>query len=94
MARPSSYPSELSKRAVRMVAEVRADYPNESAALRAVAQKLGTTGQHCVLHHHRRYRAEPGPAPMAPTPAGREVVGQYEVVTVAPLKAAAAWRLM
>lgn len=39
MERPSSYPVELRKRAVRMVAEVRGDYPNESAALRAVAQK-------------------------------------------------------
>ncbi len=36
MVRPSSYPPELRKRAVRMVAEVRGDYPNESAA-----QKLG-----------------------------------------------------
>ncbi|MCX5315645.1 IS3 family transposase [Streptomyces sp. NBC_00154] len=41
MARPSSYPLELRKRAVRMVAEVRGDYPNESAALKTVAQKLG-----------------------------------------------------
>ncbi|MFJ8825563.1 hypothetical protein ACIREE_27825 [Streptomyces sp. NPDC102467] len=40
MARPSSYPVEPRKRAVRMVAEVRGDYPNESAALRTVAQKL------------------------------------------------------
>ncbi len=38
--------------------------------------------------------AEPGPAPMAPTPAWGEAAGQYSVVTVAPLKAAAAWRLM
>ena len=37
MARPSSYPVELRKRAVRMVAEVRVDYPNEWAALRGVA---------------------------------------------------------
>ncbi|MFJ7187503.1 hypothetical protein [Streptomyces bacillaris] len=41
MARPSSYPLELRKRAVCMVAEVRGDYPNESAALRVAAQKLG-----------------------------------------------------
>nr|WTB34487.1 hypothetical protein OG781_37790 [Streptomyces sp. NBC_00830] len=41
MARPSFYPLGLSKRAVRMVAEVRGDYPNEPAALRAVAQNLG-----------------------------------------------------
>ena len=41
MARPSPYPLELRSRAVRMVAEVRGDYPNESAALQAVAEKLG-----------------------------------------------------
>ncbi|MDH6119713.1 transposase [Kitasatospora sp. GAS204A] len=41
MARPSSYPPWLRCRAVRMVAEVLGDYPNESAASRAVAQKLG-----------------------------------------------------
>ncbi|WP_435611493.1 hypothetical protein [Streptomyces sp. bgisy159] len=32
MARPSRYPLELRRRAVRMVAEVRDDYPNETAA--------------------------------------------------------------
>jgi hypothetical protein len=36
MARPSSYPPELRRRAVHMVAEVLSNYPNESAALRAV----------------------------------------------------------
>jgi transposase len=41
MARPSRYPLELRRRAVRMVAEVRDDYPNETAALQAVADKLG-----------------------------------------------------
>lgn len=41
MARPSSYPSELRKRAVRMGAEVRGDYPTESAAINAVMAKLG-----------------------------------------------------
>ncbi|MEU1217012.1 hypothetical protein ABZ424_32400 [Streptomyces sp. NPDC005790] len=41
MASPSSHPVELRKRAVRMVVEVRGDHPNESAALKAVAQKLG-----------------------------------------------------
>jgi len=41
MARPSRYPLELRRRAMRMFAEVRGDCPNESAALRAVAQKPG-----------------------------------------------------
>ncbi|WP_392959821.1 IS3 family transposase [Streptomyces sp. LN245] len=41
MARPSQYPLELRRRAVRMVAEVRHDYDTEWAAMKAVAQKLG-----------------------------------------------------
>lgn len=41
MARPSRYPVELRKRAVRMVAEVRSDYDSEWAAMTAVAAKLG-----------------------------------------------------
>ena len=41
MGRPSKYPRELRERAVRMVAEVRADYPSEYQAMTAVAQMLG-----------------------------------------------------
>ncbi|MBB2742097.1 UNVERIFIED_ORG: transposase [Microbispora rosea subsp. rosea] len=41
MAAKSPYPAELRKRAVRMVAEVRPDYPTEWAAINAVAAKLG-----------------------------------------------------
>jgi transposase len=37
----ANYPPELRERAVRMVAEVRADYPSEWAAIGAVAQRLG-----------------------------------------------------
>lgn len=41
MGRPSVYPPELRERAVRMVAEVRPDYPSQWAAIGAVADKLG-----------------------------------------------------
>jgi transposase len=41
MARPSPYPLELRRRAVRMVAGVRPDYDAEWAAMKAVASKLG-----------------------------------------------------
>lgn len=40
MGRPSKYPRELRKPAVRMVAEVRPDYPSKYAAMTAVAQML------------------------------------------------------
>jgi transposase len=40
------YPPELRERAVRMVAEVRADYESPWAAMNAVAEKLGVgTGE-------------------------------------------------
>ena len=41
MGRPSSCPPEARQRAVRMVAEIRADYPTELAAMKSVASKLG-----------------------------------------------------
>lgn len=41
MARPSKYPRELRERAVRMVVEVRPEYPSEYQAMAGVAQMLG-----------------------------------------------------
>ncbi|MER8199846.1 transposase [Streptomyces microflavus] len=63
MARPSSYPLELCKRAVRMVAEVRGDYPNESAALRAVAQKLGIGSAETLRNWVKRDEIDSGQRP-------------------------------
>ncbi|MCX4650309.1 IS3 family transposase [Streptomyces microflavus] len=63
MARPSSYPLELRKRAVRMVAEVRGDCPNESAALRAVAQKLGIGSAETLRNWVKRDEIDSGRRP-------------------------------
>jgi transposase len=41
MGRPMKYPPELRERAIRMVAEVRPNYPSRSAAIEVVAKKLG-----------------------------------------------------
>lgn len=41
MGRVSKYPEELRERAVRMVAEVRRQYPSQWAAITAVAGMLG-----------------------------------------------------
>ena len=41
MARPSKYPREFRERAVRVVAESKADYPREFEAIRSIAAKLG-----------------------------------------------------
>ena len=50
MGRPSKYPRELRERAVRMVAEVRPDYPSEYAAMTAVAQMLGIGSPETIAH--------------------------------------------
>jgi len=39
--RSSNYPPELRERAIRMVAEVRPDYPSDWPAIVALAGKLG-----------------------------------------------------
>ncbi|MDH6630356.1 hypothetical protein M2271_008216 [Streptomyces sp. LBL] len=55
MARPSPYPLELRRRAVRMVTELRPEYETEWAAMKAVAQKLG------ILRFNRsRQHSRPG----------------------------------
>ncbi|MFC9619436.1 transposase [Streptomyces sp. NPDC056930] len=54
---------ELRKRAVRMVAEVRGDYPNESAALRAVAQKLGIGSAETLRNWVKRDEIDSGQRP-------------------------------
>ena len=41
MGRPSKYPDELRERAVRMVAEIRPQYPSQWAAITVVAGMLG-----------------------------------------------------
>jgi transposase len=41
VGRGTSYPPELRERAVRMVAEVRPDYPSDWPAIVAVASRLG-----------------------------------------------------
>ena len=43
MGRPTRYPQEIRERAMRMVAEHRAEYPSEWAAMCSIAGKLGMT---------------------------------------------------
>ena len=45
MGRPSKYPDELRERAVRMVAEVRPQYPSQWAAIESIAGKIGCTAE-------------------------------------------------
>ncbi|HEY8978148.1 MAG TPA: IS3 family transposase [Streptomyces sp.] len=63
MARPSRYPLELRRRAVRMVAEVRDDYPNETAALQAVAEKLDIGSRETLRNWVKQYEIDAGTRP-------------------------------
>ncbi|GAA3308614.1 hypothetical protein GCM10020295_71140 [Streptomyces cinereospinus] len=63
MARPSRYPLELRRRAVRMVAEVRDDYPNETAALQAVADKLDIGSRETPRNRVKQHDIDAGTRP-------------------------------
>ncbi len=63
MARPSMYPPELRKRAVRMVAEIRGDYPTESAAINAVVAKLGIGSRETLRKWIRQDQIDTGARP-------------------------------
>ena len=60
MGRPITYPQELRERAVRMVAEVRPDYPSQWAAITAVADKLGIGTAETLRKWVRRAEVEAG----------------------------------
>ncbi|WP_406730411.1 IS3 family transposase [Streptomyces sp. NBC_01794] len=63
MARPSRYPLELRRRAVRMVAEVRDDYPTETAALQAVAEKLDIGSRETLRNWVKQHAIDAGTRP-------------------------------
>jgi transposase len=59
----SNYPPELRERAVRMVAEVKGDYPSEWAAIAAVASKLGIGSSETLRKWVRRAQVDAGERP-------------------------------
>ena len=63
MARPSRYPLELRRRAVRMVAEMRDDHPTETAALQAVAEKLGIGSRETLRNWVKQQEVDAGTRP-------------------------------
>lgn len=73
MGRPSKYPRELRERAVRMVAEVRPDYPSEYAAMTAVAQMLGIGSPETIRTWIRRQQVDAGDRPGVTTDAAVEI---------------------
>ena len=63
MGRPSKYPDELRERAVRMVAEVRPQYPSQWAAITAVAGMLGIGAAETLRTWIRRSEVDTGVRP-------------------------------
>jgi len=73
MARPSKYSDELRERAVRMVAEVRHDYPSQWAAICAVSSKLGIGTPETLRTWIRRGEVDAGDRPGVTTEQAAEV---------------------
>lgn len=69
MGRPNKYPRELRERAVRMVAELRPDYPSEYAAMTATAQMLGIGSPEIIRAWIRRQQVDAGDRPGVTTQA-------------------------
>ena len=63
MAGRTPYPQEMKERAVRMVGEVRENYDNEYAAIRAVAARLGIGSPETVRKWLRRAQVDAGQRP-------------------------------
>ncbi len=63
MAGKSPYPQEMKERAVRMVGEVRENYGNEYAAIKAVAARLGIGSPETVRKWLRRAEVDAGERP-------------------------------
>ena len=74
MARPSKYPEELRERAVRMVGEVRPDYPSHWAVITAVASKLGIGTPETLRTWIRRREIDAGSRSGVTTAQAAEVV--------------------
>ncbi|MFE4874299.1 IS3 family transposase [Streptomyces sp. NPDC056682] len=73
MARPSQYPLELRRRAVRMVAEVRPDYDTEWAAMKAVAARLGIGTTETLRKGVRQEQIDAGARPGTTTEESAEL---------------------
>ena len=63
MGRPSKYPTELRKRAVRLVLESKADYPSEYVAIRSISSKLGITSPESLRRWVRQAEVDDGARP-------------------------------
>jgi transposase len=63
-ARPSNnYPPELRERAIRMLEEIRAEYPSDWAAAQSVATKLGIGAPQTLMNWLRKAQVDAGQRP-------------------------------
>jgi transposase len=63
MAGRTPYPQEMKERAVRMVGEIRENYGNEYAAIKATAARLGIGSPETVRKWLRRAEVDAGERP-------------------------------
>jgi transposase len=73
MGRPGKYPRERRERAVRVVAELRPDYPSEYAAMTAVARMLGIGSPETSRTWIRRQQVDAGERPGVTTGVAEEI---------------------
>jgi len=73
MAGKSPYPQEMKERAVRMVGEIRENYGNEYAAIKAVAARLGIGSPETVRKWLRRAEIDAGERPGVTTEEKAEI---------------------
>jgi len=71
--RSSNYPPELRERAVRMVAQVRPDYPSDWPAICAVADKLGVGTAETLRKWVRQAEVDAGTRPGVTTKESAEI---------------------
>ena len=71
--RSSNYPPELRERAVRMVAQVRPDYPSDWPAICAVAEKLGIGTAETLRKWVRQAEVDAGARPGVTTEESAEI---------------------
>jgi transposase-like protein len=63
VGRGTSYPPELRERAIRMVAQVRPEYPSDWPAIKAVAAKLGIGSAETLRKWVRQAEVDGGTRP-------------------------------
>jgi len=81
MSRPSSYSPEIRERAVRLVAESKADYGSEFEAIKSIASKLGIGSAETLRKWVRRAEIDAGQRPGVTTEDSEQLKALKKEVT-------------